>query len=81
MKFIPVKSIPEPQRKPQYSKLQAILEDFVHSSTKIVKVDYRHDEYTSVGSCACSIRKMTNYHGFPIHVIMRGDDIYLKKEN
>ena len=80
MKLIPVKSIPEKTNKPSKVHLREILEDFVHSSNDIVKVDYREDGYSSSGVCGRSLQVIIRNNGFPIRVIWRGDDIYLKKE-
>ena len=80
MKLVPVDSIPKATHKPNKIKLKEMLEDFVHSQNTIVKVNYTKEDYSNVYSCVQSLCKVRDFHGFPIRVVQRGCDIYLKKE-
>lgn len=80
MKFIPVESIPEIEKERCKKKpITAMIEEFLHSGNKFVKVQIEEGDYASDRHCVCDFIRVVRNNDYPIKVVQRGDDIYLAK--
>lgn len=76
MKLIPVEQIPKVTG---YHKLQDLIEEFVNSDTKIVKVDFTEDDYKSPTVCRSCLAAAVKRSKRPVKVWRRGNEIFLSK--
>ena len=80
MRFIEVKEIPEKnQSKVQYHVLYEELEEFMNMNVKQVRVIVGEHEYSSYLIARESLAKAVRYHGLPIKIITRKNDLYLMR--
>lgn len=77
MKFVEVNEIPMNKR--GWHSLQDMIEEFVNSDIKIVKVDFDRNDYKTVKSCDNSIRVAVKRSGHRVKVVQRNGELYLKK--
>jgi malate/lactate dehydrogenase len=77
MKFIAVDSLP--RVKGEKNKLQELIEAFMNSPYKIVKLDYEKGAYKSPAICCSTMKAAVKRSHRGIDVVKRGDDVYLVK--
>lgn len=77
MKLVPTNYIPAPKRKK--NKLQAIIEEFANSSEQTVECCFEEGEYASPAVCRSTLHKAVERSGRMVHVVSRGDKVYLTK--
>lgn len=77
MKFVKVDELPACKR--GWHSLLDMIDEFVYSDIKIVKVDFDRNDYKTVKSCDSSIRAAVKRSGHRVKVIQRNGEIYLKK--
>lgn len=77
MKFVKVNDIPKNER--GWHSLQDMIEQFVNSDIKIVKVDFDEHDYKSLKSCDNSMRVAVKRSGHRVKVVQRNGELYLKK--
>ncbi|MBM6725019.1 hypothetical protein [Pseudoflavonifractor phocaeensis] len=77
MKLIPVDAIPKVNG---YHKLQELIEEFVNSDAKIVKVDFGEEDYTSPAVCRSCMAAAIKRSKRSIKVWRRGNEIFLSKD-
>lgn len=77
MKFVEVNEIPMEKR--GWHPLQDMIEEFVNSDIKIVKVDFDERDYKSLKTCDNSFRVAVKRSGHRVKVMQRNGELYLKK--
>ena len=77
MKFVEVNEIPMEKR--GRHPLQDMIEEFVNSGIKIVKVDFDKRDYKSLKTCDNSFRVAVKRLGHRVKVMQRNGELYLKK--
>lgn len=77
MKLIPVDAIPKVNG---YHKLQELIEEFVDSDAKIVKVDFGEEDYKSPAVCRSCMAAAIKRSKRSIKVWRRGNEIFLSKD-
>lgn len=76
MKLTFVEKLPE---KRCHSNLQAFIEDFCKSDSKIAKIEFTDKDYVSTHSCYGAWRVAAKRSRRPVKVIQRNNEIYLVK--
>lgn len=77
MKLIPVDAIPKVNG---YHKLQELIEEFVDSDAKIVKVDFGEEDYKSPAVCRSCMAAAIKRSKRSIKVWRRRNEIFLSKD-
>lgn len=77
MKLILVDAIPKMSG---YHKLQELIEEFVNSNAKIVKVDFDEEDYKSPAVCRSCLAAAIKRSKRSIKVWRRGNEIFLSKD-
>lgn len=77
MKLIPVDFIP---RKRGKHKLQELIQEFVDSDARIVKVDFSEADYKSAAVCRSCLGVAIARSQCSIKAIRRGDEVFLSKD-
>lgn len=77
MKLIPVDSIPNIRQ--NRHRLQDLIEEFVNSEAKIVKVDFSEDDYKSSEVCRSCLATAIKRSKHSVKVWRRGDEVFLSK--
>lgn len=77
MKLILVDAIPKMSG---YHKLQELIEEFVNSNAKIVKVDFGEEDYKSPAVCRSCLAAAIKRSKRSIKVWRRGNEIFLSKD-
>ena len=77
MKLIPVDAIPKVNG---YHKLQELIEEFVDSDAKIVKVDFGEEDYKSPAVCRSCMAAAIKRSKRSLKVWRRGNEIFLSKD-
>lgn len=76
MKF--VKATEEEIAIPKHNnKLKEFLNEFMASGDQFARVELSDDEYKNIKSANNCLSYAAKRHGFPVHVIRRGDNLYL----
>ena len=76
MKLVPVESIPGRRTR---HHLQELIEEFVNSDAKNVKIDFSSRDYKSGKVCRSCLGIAAKKSGHPIKVLIRGDEVFLSK--
>lgn len=77
MKLIPVDTMPKAGG---YHKLQELIEEFVNSDAKIVKVDFNEDDYKSPTVCRSCLAAAIKRSKRSVKVWKRGNEVFLSKD-
>ena len=77
MKLIPVEQIPKMNG---YHKLQDLIEEFVNSEAKIVKVDFTEEDYKSATVCRSCLAAAIKRSKRSVKVWRRGNEVFLSKD-
>ena len=76
MKLVPVDQIPKMN---SHHRLQELIEEFVNTDAKIVKVEFGEDDYKSPTVCRSCLAAAIKRSKRPIKVWRRGNEIFLSK--
>lgn len=77
MKLMPVESVPKRRAK---HRLQDLIEEFVNSDAKVVKIIFDEDDYKTPKVCRACLGVAVKKSGYSIKVSIRGNEVYLSKE-
>jgi hypothetical protein len=77
IKLVEVKEIPK--RRCGKHHLANFLDEFMKSDMKLAKIEYRDRDYVNVKSCYTCCYRAAKHSGFPIKVLLRGENVYLVK--
>ena len=76
MKLIPVEAVPKRRGR---HHLQDLIEEFVKSDDKVVKIDFSDHDYKSAKVCLSCLGVAAKQSGYPIRVSLREGIVYLSK--
>ncbi len=76
MKLIPVEAVPKRQGR---HHLQDLIEEFMKSDAKVVKIDLSKHDYKSTKVCRSCLGVAAKLSGYPIKVSLREGNVYLSK--
>lgn len=76
MKLVPVDQIPKMNSR---HRLQELIEEFVNTDAKIVKVEFGEDDYKSPTVCRSCLAAAVKRSKHPVKVWRRGNEIFLSK--
>lgn len=79
MKFVKVDELPEVKR--TYHSLQAYIEEFMKMNTKVVLVELKPGEYSSVKVAHTTIWVACRRSGYPVTCSRRNGKIYLVRKD
>lgn len=85
MKFIEIDALPSARKEPgtaaPYHKLYDILDEFIKSDVKMVRIEFEFDEYSSVESARMSLRNCIANYKLPIRIHRREKTLYLSRRD
>lgn len=77
MKFIKVEGLPKIRKhKITCAEMQAQFDEFMNLNTKICKVEFKENEYSTTMSARNTLHTSAKRYGYPIKVVTRNDVIY-----
>lgn len=79
MKFVEVKEIPSDKRYTYKGEMRARLEEFMKMNVPIVRIE--NHGYKTFRLAYCAFYKAAKKWAFPIDVIMRDGEVYLKRRD
>lgn len=76
MKLIPVEAVPKRRGR---HHLQDLIEEFIRSDERVVKIDFSDHDYKSEKVCRSCLGVAAKKSGYPIKVSLREGVVYLSK--